>query len=95
MKLPAVNYTDDIVIQSTLNDLIQSRDTIKNFKIVEELYYFQYLSCKTCHVYFSAFDYRDDMQSSNTQKNNIHRAHGIPPVIPKLTGLYSTLAYIR
>ena len=50
MKLPAVNYTDDIVIQSIVNDLIQSRDTIKNFKIVEELYYFQYLSCKKCHV---------------------------------------------
>ena len=46
MKLPAVNYTNDIVIQSTVNDHIQSRDTIKNFKIVEELNYFQYLSCK-------------------------------------------------
>ena len=39
MKLPAVNYTDDIVIQSIVNDLIQSCDAIKNFKIVEELYY--------------------------------------------------------
>ena len=29
------------------------------------------------------------------KKRNIHRAHGILPVIPKSTGLYSTLAYIR
>ena len=45
MKLPHVNYTDDNVIQSIVNDLIQY-NTIKNFKIVEELY-FQYLSCIT------------------------------------------------